>query len=224
MGGNLFSGSGQTVTGGDMSSSDVEAEVPMNQAMPKFSTDVEGYRQMMKDLHEGIVEEHPIVVYDLLEREGIFNVTTLHPWATFTVGASTRDTKIVEHDAFDVVTADTLASTFMPSYPAVQVKNDGITTREQDRYVLDTLYEHAPSYGTNSAGNVFLKRMTTYSNIRVIIPEGFLPTSVNFPAEFSALNGRVVVEITDIGSTKIEIDAEPIVAGMDDPYGLLIKE
>jgi hypothetical protein len=181
------------------------------------------YRNLMSDVLAVVAKDQPVVRYDLTEQMGLFNVHIKFPNANFSVRASTADTEIREHDAWDGKTKSTLFSEVVyQNFPTIIVKNQTYQDVETDRYLLDAVYYHPGSYFTNPKGALVFSRETTFSRIEVQLPEHFIPTIVNNEgATFSVEDGRVIVSINNAGATRVEIQAEEVAPMVQDVYGLL---
>jgi hypothetical protein len=190
--------------------------------------DLEACRQMMKKAEEDQVTRHPLLVYDLGETLGAFDVTAFFNWATFAVSASEpQTTRIEQYEAYDLVGEKPLEAQFQADYsslklPTVLVNSPAILEQGTYRYALQSRYETPPSYYREDSGALVFKRETTVTNLQIVLPAGQIPTAVNYPATFERKDGRVVVKIVSIGTKKVEIRMRAEGAG-EDPYHLLTR-
>ncbi len=206
---------------------DPAAVAPGQPAQPA-PLDLEACRQMMKKAEEDQVTRHPLLVYDLGETLGAFDVTAFFNWATFAVSASEPlTTRIQQYEAFDLVGEKPLEAQFQADYsslklPTVLVNSPSILEQGTYRYALQSRYENPPSYYQEDSGALVFKRETTVTNLQIVLPAGQIPTAVNYPATFERKEGRVVVKIVSIGTKKVEIRMRAEGAG-EDPYHLLTR-
>jgi len=167
------------------------------------------YQKLIKLISKNMLGEHPVVIYKLGDQLGAFGMATLFPWATFSVAASREETKIVHYDAYDGYTEEDLYAEYQAGHRAtIHVKNPTQLAQETDRYVLDTLYLDEGSYFQNELGQRVFRRLTNLSRIEILLPEGYVLQSINYPAEVEVLDGQIVVKITDVGNTLIEMVLE----------------
>ncbi len=173
--------------------------------------DLKACRQMFQEAEADQVTRHPLLVYDLGEPLGAFDVTAFFNWATFAVSASEpQTTRICQYEAFDLVEEKTLNTQFQADYsslklPTVLVNSPTLLEQGAYRYALQNRYENPPSYYQEDSGERVFKRETTVTNLEILLPPGLVPTSVNFPATFERKDGRVAVKIVSIGTKKIEV-------------------
>lgn len=220
--GNLFDRNDADIVGQALGASDRVEAVDVGAGLPPVDGTLEGYGELMRVVFEQAVAMHPVVIYGLSETEGEFEVTTLFPWATFDVSAATPDTDIVAFEARDMVAQQALSAEFAAAaLPTVRVRNDALTEKEQDRYALRHIYRHVPSYGFTEPGVRVFNRLTSFSNIELLIPDGWIPTALNLPAEFVWQDGHLAVKIVDVGHTRIELTLGEIAAGAQDVFNVL---
>jgi hypothetical protein len=208
---NVFDRNTNTVAGVELSATDTTNRVDLATAIP--------YRQPppcdeilaeMARAYEIVVAEHPSLIYTLSETPGTFNMTTLYPWATFAVRASTTNTFIDAYAAHDLVELTGISASCETSpIPRLIVKNETLLEKELDRYALTATYIHPESYATNAAGQLVFSRLTNFSNISVIGPVGYDLVSVSHPHTASTAGGRTTVTIVDIGRTAIKLVMSP---------------
>jgi len=221
---NTFDGNKANIEGQEFGETDIIAEIKLPGLYPARSGRIEQYRKLMKLVFAEKVAEHPLVIYDLTTPVGTFGVITLFPWATFSVAASAIDTVIAKYDAYDWITDNILKAELQKMQngrPSVLVSNAELTEVEQDRYILENLYIHPASFVATEGGTLIFKRETSFSRIELIIPQGYIPTVINVPCEFEWLDGELIVKITEVGYTAIEITLTPAADGMADPLGVL---
>ncbi|HPS01391.1 MAG TPA: hypothetical protein PLA90_07600, partial [Candidatus Sumerlaeota bacterium] len=177
---------------------------------------------------EDQVTRHPLLVYDLGETLGAFDVTAFFNWANFAVSASEpQTTQIQQYEAYDLVGEKPLATQFLADYstqklPTVLVNNPTLLEQGSYRYALQNRYVNPASYSQEDSGARVFKRETTVTNLQVVLPAGQIPTAVNYPATFERKDGRVVVKIVSIGTKKLEVKMQAAEAG-NDPYHLLAQ-
>ncbi|MCX7049146.1 MAG: DUF1565 domain-containing protein [Candidatus Sumerlaeota bacterium] len=219
----FFQNSQSNVTGQEMTAGNIIATAPAVQQNAYGTPDVDLYRKMMDVVFAEKISKHPLVIYTLEDQPGLFSVTTLFPWATFYVSSCNSETLIRSFEAFDLVEPKVLNSeyTTIQSLPTVAVKNDDIKDTQLDRFVMDSIYFHLQSYLKTDSGNLLFKRVTSFSNIEIIVPKGFIPVSVNYPALFVWREDKVVIQIVDVGRTYLDIVMSPLEAGPQDVYGVL---
>jgi len=211
LGGNTFDRNVANIVGGTLHSTDRIAPVDLA-TLKAYGAKPGRYTNLIARIRDQVLGEHPLLIYTLSETEGRFLVATLFPWATFTVGSSTRDTKIVDPFAYDTATQDRLATEqiLQQERPAVSVKSDAHPDDVANRYVLDMIYEHGPSYTAAGDGARRFTRLTSFSNVRVVLPEGWVATSVKPDASSELVNGRQVLSIRECGQTTVDIRIERV--------------
>ncbi|NCC50744.1 MAG: hypothetical protein EOM20_05950 [Spartobacteria bacterium] len=221
---NTFEGNKVNIRGQELGETDIIGAIEPPGLYPVRSGTFDQYRNLMTLVFDEKVAEHPLAIYDLTTPVGSFGVITLFPWASFSVAASAVDTVIADYEAYDWVTEKILFAELQKMQngrPTVLVNNAELIEQEQDRYVLDNLYIHPASFFAGPDGTLVFKRETSFSRVELIIPQGYIPTSVNVPCDFEWLDGELIGKITDVGYTRIEMTLSPIGAGMADPYGVL---
>ena len=172
------------------------------------------YQDLSNTLYKELIAAHSKVTYDLSAMTaGKFYVTTEHASAIFAVGASTKDTLIQTHEAFDSETEQTLNSTLVTATntaPRVSVQQPEITDKARDRFVLDTVYAHQASLQKNELGQWIFNRLTNLSRICIKIPAGYIPSNISHAAEITTGDGQLHINITDVGNTQLRIVMDPI--------------
>jgi len=166
------------------------------------------YRDLMNETYAAAVTDHPLVIYDLLEEAGAFDVIGLFPWANFSLSASTLDTAIERYHAYDIVEDQPLnAEYFLQNNqrPSVKVHNPELLEKMRERYVLENRYVHGPSYFDNAEGLRVFKRLTNVSQIEVVIPAGYELVSSKPEGVLRDGFERPYLSINDIGDTHLEI-------------------
>ncbi len=179
-------------------------------------------RAVMSKVEQDLVEQMPLVHYDLSDELGLFYVTTMWPVSNFAVRASTPDTKVRAFDAFDTMEELELTAEFSNNeYPTVMVRSDQPDfRRELDRYWLDMIYYHEGSYYLNELNQLVFERTTTFSRIEVAIPAGYTIVDINYPASFEKRDGRIIAVIKRMGETNLRIVMERITPYTTDPFEL----
>jgi len=200
------------ILGHDLGESDTVLTQAPSISMPDSDTTIEEYRDQIAAIMGNVFSEYPVVVYTLGDITGDFGMAALHARATFRVKASAPDTEIVNYDAFDLVTQDELNSEYLMAdqHPAISVSNPEVTENECDRYALDTLFRHSPSYYFTEEGFLVFNRMTSYTRIEVVVPQGFIPVSSDHETIYEWQDDQVVAKITDIGETTINLVMAPM--------------
>ncbi|MGA1529735.1 MAG: right-handed parallel beta-helix repeat-containing protein [Kiritimatiellia bacterium] len=166
------------------------------------------YRDLMNETYAAAVTDHPLVIYDLLDEAGAFDVIGLFPWANFSLSASTLDTAIERYHAYDIVEDQPLnAEYFLQNNqrPSVKVHNPELMEKMRERYVLENRYVHGPSYFDNAEGLRVFKRLTNVSQIEVVIPAGYELVSSKPEGVLRDGFERPYLSINDIGDTHLEI-------------------
>lgn len=196
------------IEGFELSETDVVDPESLTGVVQLLPADLEAFMARMESVKREATMDHPVVFYDLRPDIGTFGVLTLFPWATFTVGSCTEDTIIADHTAMDLLTSAALNSELMLSQkrPAVAVRNPLAVAKQMDRYALDTIYVHPPSYRVTDSGRLIFKRQTNFSRIKILVPRGYTPVSVSHPMEIEQAGARTIVSITDIGNTFFEVE------------------
>ena len=173
--------------------------------------EIEVYRAMMRAAFDIVTAEHTAVRYTLTaDGSGRFGCSISSPSATFHIKTSTKDTEIEEFSAYDQQTGDTLRAKLLRKKkgPGVDVKNQKLRELALDRYILDQTYDHLDSLFENEAGQLVFKRTTTLSRIQILLPPGYIPYSVNYPAEVTSEDGQVLLTIVDVGFSHVELIME----------------
>ena len=202
----------RNILGHDLGGNDTILAQAPSIAVPDSDTTIEEYRDKIAEIMGNVFSEHPVIVYTLGHITGDFGVAALHPNATFRVKASAPGTKILNYDAFDLVTKDELNSEYMVAdqHPAISLNNPEVTENGCDRYALDTLFRHSPSYYSTKEGFLVFNRMTSYTRIEVVVPQGFMPVSSDHETLYEWQDNQVVAKITDIGETTINLVMAPM--------------
>jgi hypothetical protein len=208
---NIFDRNVNAVIGVELSATDTTNTVDLTNAIPyRQPPPREEIRAEMDRAYQVVAAEHPSLIYTLSNELGSFNLTTLHPWATFTVVASANDTAIDAYAAHDLVALTEIdASCHTSPIPRLIVKNEALFEKELERYALTATYVHPESYTTNATGQVVFNRLTTFSNISIVVPAGYDLVSLNYPHVVSDAEGRTIVDIVDIGRTDIKLVMAP---------------
>lgn len=211
--GNSFDGNGQDVVNHPFSADDRVEALGAARARLRRGGALAAYRALIRQAYDQVVAEHPTVIYSPGAVPGVFGVLTLFPWAEFRVGASAPDTRIRAFEAFDILTADPLAAELLPVSvrPAVAVRGDAALLPELNRYALEMAYEHGPSLTRAADGSLFFSRETTFSNIRVLVPAGYMVESVAPAGGVTALAEGALVSITNCGLTRVNVVLRPVV-------------
>ncbi len=209
--GNIFDGNGENIRGQAFGADDRVAAVDLARINLPRGGSLESYKGLLGAVREAAVAMHPIVIYDLNHPIGQFLVTTLFPWATFTVASATKDTVIAEYDAYDGLTTARLNAEYVRpnnERPAVAVINSEIKAQGLDRYVLDNLYVHPGSYYYAPDGRLVFQRDTNFSRIQIVTLAGWKVAELNYPAEIVQNGDRQIVKINDVGHTSIKLVME----------------
>jgi hypothetical protein len=211
LGGNTFDRNAVNIVGGTLDPTDRIAQVDLASLKP-YRSKPGRYGSLIARIRDQVLGEHPMVIYTLSDTEGQFLVATLFPWATFTVGSATRDTKIVDPFAYDAATQDRLATerVVLQERPGVAVKSDTHPDAPANRYVLDMIYEHGASYAAVEEGMRRFTRLTTFANIRIVLPDGWVAVSSKPAGTTEMVNGRQVVSIRDCGHTTVDLLIAPV--------------
>ncbi len=157
---------------------------------------LETYLSVMEDFSLVFPGESTLVEYELLDRPGEFLVTTYFARPEFKIASSTADTGIDDPVAFDRESRDRLIERLVPDQPpAVEVWGWGGIDypREEDRYVLESVFTKPESYFTDGAGNLRFVRETNFARIRVLIPEGYRVESLAPEGEIDPEAGSVTI-------------------------------
>ncbi len=211
---NVFWKNKKMISGSTLSETDVEAPVDAATLDLFPGASPEQYQHLMALVFEDRLATHPVVLYDLTLEEGLFGMGILSPWASFHVASSTLDTKVRSYLAYDLKTDRDLNVTLVTQErPLLQLDNADIDEKEEDRFALDTLFDHPASLSMNDRGELVFKRLTNLARIEIYVPEGYLPVSINHEAGYEWLDGRMVVKITDAGHTDIELKMGLLEAG-----------
>jgi hypothetical protein len=205
---NVYDGNGQVVMGGAPGETDEIRPIRPGDARLARGARLDAYRALMKRARAEAVALHPVVSYDLSRGPGLFDVVVRFPWATFTIGASAKDTRIIEYGAYDWQTDAGLSARYVVvdgDRPAVEVRNDELTEKAQDRYVLEKLYAHAASFRDAGDGSLVFERDTNLSRIEVRLPPGYAAVEVSHDAEVAQEGAQQVLRITDVGLTHVKV-------------------
>jgi hypothetical protein len=220
---NHFSGNGENLHGVAASGTEIEEHLTLGNELPYRGGNLASYRDLMRLTAEQQYRQHPCVVYLLNDTPGEFDVITLFPYATFSVGASAPDTTIAAHRAEDLETRAAIRSQLrVDQRPWVDVINPEIRDRGAERFACEKHFVHPASLQRNEKGQLVFHRMTTLTRIEVVTPEGWLPVSVNYPATFVRDGARWVVKIVHPMATVVDVALEPA-ASSTDPLGLRAK-
>lgn len=207
MNGNVFDGNKQNVTGIPMSTNDaVRAPTAEELTLLRGQT-VESYRALMKKIFDEATASQPRIIYDLSNEQGKFNLIVTYPYATFSVSASARDTVIRAYDAYDRSNDAALNAQYVVAagHPTVAVINPQIVEKAHDRYVLEKIFEHIPSYTFNADGTRTFNRLTNLSRIEVLLPAGFSLASGNPGVTVETKGDRQVVKLNAMGMTTLNL-------------------
>lgn len=199
---NVFDGNGANVQGQEADS----ASRPDGLFLHRGS-DPDSYRRLMREVFNQAIALHNRVIYDLPAEPGRFHVTVQNPWATFNVSASTRDTVLEVYDAYDRGTdKDLNASANQENgLPTVSVVNPDIKEKVLDRYVVEKIFNHPPSYYRDGEGRLVFDRVTNISRIEVRPPAGYRVIEANHPGDQTLENGKCVLRMNDCGLTHLRI-------------------
>ncbi len=157
---------------------------------------LETYLTVMENFSLVFPGESTLVEYELLDRPGDFLVTTFFARPEFKIASSTTNTRIEDPVAFDRESRDRLIERLIPDEPpAVEVWGWGGIDypREEDRYVLESVFIKPESYFTDGAGNLHFIRETNFARIRVLIPEGYRVESLSPEGEIDPEAGTVTI-------------------------------
>lgn len=157
------------------------------------------------------IDEHPIILYDLPAHPGPFGAIAIYPWASFSIAVSAPDTRIIDFDAHDLIEDRPLNAEYAEpnNRPTVHVRNPDLLERMNGRYILESWYDHAPSYFDRDDGVRVFRRETSMPRIEIQVPAGFRVISVEPDGVVEQREGGSWVGIDDIGLTQIEILMEP---------------
>ncbi len=157
---------------------------------------LETYLQVMENFSLVFSGESTLVEYELLDRPGDFLVTTFFARPEFKIASSTTNTRIEDPVAFDRESLDRLIERLVPDEPpAVEVWGWGGIDypREEDRYVLESVFTKPDSYFVDGAGNLRFIRETNFARIRVLIPEGYRVESLSPEGDIDPEAGAVTI-------------------------------
>ncbi|HMO99282.1 MAG TPA: hypothetical protein PKE26_09260 [Kiritimatiellia bacterium] len=208
---NLFDGNGTASALGELPPGNEVRAVAADEFVLQRGVSTEAYRALMMEVYHAAVKDHPIIVYDLHPAPGSFDAIGLFPWANFTLSASAIDTRIEHHEAYDVVADRRLNSEYFvqgDNRPSVRVHNPELIEKMRERYVLENIYIHAPSYFEEPDGRRIFRRMTNVSQIEVVIPAGYRVVSATPAAVVHAGGDRTYLTMEDIGVTHVEVIME----------------
>ena len=209
--GNSFHGNNKDILGQSLGDTDVILGAAPAKAVPYTGGTVDEYRALYARVSADSLADHPVVIYTLEKLIGDFGMAVLNSWATFNIAASTEDTQVIAYDAVDLATADLLNVEYKNSTrPLLSVVNPDLKDVDPERFALDTIFRHAPSYYVDTDGRLVFDRLTNITRIEVLVPEGYLPVSTSHAASQDWAGNRVVVKITDVGHTRVRIVMEPI--------------
>lgn len=208
---NVFDQNGSNVTGQAFGASDAVKAVAADGTVPHQGGDLESYSKLTELVLDQKLSEHSAVIYDLRNELGRFSMTALSAWANFAIAASAADTEIIEHSALDLGTDQTLHSErLQQALPTVAVVNPEIQDVETERYALNCVYAHPPSYSRNEKGQLLFKRLTNITRVEVVVPPGYVPVSASHPATIEPVDDTLVVKITEVGPKCVEILMDPV--------------
>ena len=210
---NIFTGNGQNSSGLELADSNALRNGPVDDFVLERGADSASYRKLMSETHDVVVKDHPMVIYDLHDGLGSFDVIGLFPWATFTLAASTLDTRIETYHAYDIVKDQALNAEYFlegSQRPSVRVHNPELVEKMRERYVLENRYVHAPSYYEEANGRRVFKRHTNVSQIEIVIPDGYRVVSSSPQGVLNEQYERPYLSIQDIGDTFIEVVMERV--------------
>lgn len=208
---NVFDQNGSNVTGQAFGASDAVKAVAADGTVPHQGGDLESYSKLTELVLDQKLSEHSVVIYDLRNELGRFSMTALSAWANFAIAASAADTEIIEHSALDLGTDQTLHSErLQQALPTVAVVNPEIQDVETERYALNCVYAHPPSYSRNEKGQLLFKRLTNITRVEVVVPPGYVPVSASHPATIEPVDDTLVVKITEVGPKCIEVLMDPV--------------
>ncbi len=155
---------------------------------------LETYRALLAGVEAMILQWKPLVIYGLSEEPGCFEVTTLFPRPDFKVGSSTKSTAIEDIVAYDVVNSSDLLSSLVPEdHPLVEVRGRGgeVYPEEDERYVMESVFCKPESCFEDEDGNLHFRRKTTFSRIRILLPEGYEIAELTPAGEADPENGVI---------------------------------
>ncbi len=209
---NVFDRNQVNIRGQKLSETDTIRSVLPGELVPAGGGKVDAYRQLMAVVREKAIALHPLVIYDLGRPTGSFGVAVRFPWATFAITASTKDTKIVQYDAYDRLTDGDLKAQYtllQGAWPTVNVRNDELTEKGLDRYALDHIYAHPESYFVGQDGRLVFQRRTNISRVKILLPPGQVCREINYPAVYEQNGDLQIVNIAEIGDKNIRMIMEP---------------
>lgn len=206
--GNVYDGNKQNVTGIPMGTNDEVRAATAAELKLLRGQSVESYRALMKKVFEEAAAMQPRIIYDLSNDQGKFNLIVTYPYATFSVSASARDTVIRAYDAYDHQTDAALNAQYVVAHgghPTVAVINPQLIEKGYDRYVLEKIFEHIPSYTFNADGTRSFNRLTNLSRIEVVLPAGWTLAQGNPGATVEQRGARQVVKLLSMGMTTLSL-------------------
>ncbi|MBT3294011.1 MAG: DUF1565 domain-containing protein [Verrucomicrobia bacterium] len=208
---NVFDLNVEHVHGVELGGTDTTNAVDLATAIPYRQPPArDEIRAAMARAYDVVVGEHAALIYTLSEVPGTFNMTTLYPWATFTIRSTTKDTAIDAYAAHDLVELTEISASCTTSpIPRFIVKNEALVAKELDRYALTSTFIDPQSYATNATGQLVFSRLTNLSNISVVGPAGYDVVSVSHPHTASTAEGRTTVSIVDMGHSAVKVVLEP---------------
>ncbi len=210
---NHFDGNQQVVSSGELADGNVVGPEDTGEFVLVRGADTAGYHALMREAFGTAVKDHPIVIYDLRDDVGSFDVIGLFPWATFSLAASTLDTTIQSYNAYDIVNDQPLHAAYElmnGDRPSVRVHNPDLLEKMRERYVLENHYVHAPSYFDQPDGRRVFKRHTNVSQMEIVLPAGYRLVSSVPEGVLQAGFDRPYLIIRDVGDTYIEVVLEPV--------------
>jgi len=172
---------------------------------------VQDARKMIRVALEDAAIDMPTLTYDVsLQELGMFFVTTSHPHPTFMIYSSSPNTIITEAVGWDVVENKTVPTDILEMEDRMAVKMKAEGEVEKHRYGIDATYFDDGSCHVDEDGYLTFDRETTFTNIRVVVPEGFTVLSCNLPFDIGEMDGREVLNITDFGLSRIIVKMQSL--------------
>ncbi len=180
---------------------------------PSGSVPLAVYLGIMSAVRSGTLGDQPLVEYELLDEIGSFGVATSFPRPDFTVGSSAPATAIEDIEAFDKESLDTLIDRLIPDDPpAVEVRCPGGADypRENDRYVMESVFVNPDSYYATPDGLLHFVRSTSFPRITVTIPKGYEVASLAPEGEIDQETGAVSLLNPDQALIEINLVLSPL--------------
>jgi hypothetical protein len=208
MTGNVFDGNRVNANGVSLGSNDVVRAATAEELALRRGLSVDSYRALMKKVYEESLTAQPRIIYDLTDELGKFNLIVTYPYATFTVSASAKDTIIRNYDAYDRQTDASLHAQYLLAHgghPSVAVINPQITDKAIDRFVLEKLFEHLPSYHEEADGRRVFTRLTNLPRIEVLLPAGWTLADGNPGITVEPRGNRQVAKLASMGMTTVTL-------------------